>query len=290
MTSQAGAESASVIQPKDRLGFTLFLAISMHAALILGVGVSSDLNLERTPGIEVTLSVTSDPERPEDADYIAATNQLGSGTATSSLEPTTRERTTFHDQTITEIERLETPPPASTADQAVAAITTTGESPDNQSPADQLLPEQPETSLREQSYESLLKDIASLEARLYEEDQQEARAPRVHTLTQASAKSAAEAAYLNTWREKVERVGNANFPEAGIFGDLRLLVLLREDGTLADVRVIDSSGHAELDASAERIVRLAAPYPPFPLEMRKKYDQLEIIRTWKFSRQGNALR
>jgi len=38
-----------------------------------------------------------------------------------------------------------------------------------------------------------------------------------------------------------------------------------------------------------RIVRLAAPYQDFPVEMRKRYDQLEIIRTWKFSRGGNQL-
>lgn len=284
------APNSPTIQPRDRLGFTLFLAISLHAALILGVGVSSDLNLERTPGIEVTLAVSNDPETPKDADYIAATNQQGSGTLVSTSEPTTRERTVFHDKDINEVERQESPPPATVDDRSVSTLTTTSPSPVDNPVNDQLLEQQPVSNPREQSYESLIRDIASLEARLYEEEQNEARGPRTHRLTQASAKSAAEAAYLNTWREKVERIGNANFPDAGIFGDLRLLVVLREDGTLADVRVISSSGHAELDAAAERIVRLAAPFQPFPVEMRKRYDQLEIIRTWKFSRKGNALR
>jgi protein TonB len=52
---------------------------------------------------------------------------------------------------------------------------------------------------------------------------------------------------------------------------------------------MESSGHKSLDNAALRIVRLAAPYPDFPVEMRKHYDQLEIIRTWKFSRSGTTL-
>jgi len=285
----SSSKSAEIL-PRDRLGFTLFMAISLHAALILGVGVSSDLNLERTPSIEVTLSVANDAKAPEDADFIAATHQQGSGTLTSEAEPTTRERTTFHDSAISPVEQMEVPRPSDTKAASVSTVTADSVSDSSHASIDQLLEQDQAPNLRNQSYESLLKDIASLEARLYEEEQADARGPRTHRLTQASTKSAAEAAYLNTWREKVERIGNANFPDAGIFGDLRLLVVLREDGTLADVRVIASSGHSELDAAAERIVRLAAPFQPFPVEMRKRYDQLEIIRTWKFSRKGNALR
>ena len=44
------------------------------------------------------------------------------------------------------------------------------------------------------------------------------------------------------------------------------------------MRILESSGHTELDTAALRIVRLAAPYQDFPVEMRKNYDQLEIIR------------
>ncbi len=108
-------------------------------------------------------------------------------------------------------------------------------------------------------------------------------------LTSVSAKSADEAAYLNMWRQKVERIGNANYPDSRVFGNLRMLVVLSYDGTLTDVRILASSGHKSLDDAALRIVRLAAPYQQFPVEMRKKYDQLEIIRTWKFSRSGARL-
>ncbi len=149
-------------------------------------------------------------------------------------------------------------------------------------PEDQLL-------TQNTNYQELLQEIASLEARIAQEQQALAQEPRVKRLTSVSAKSASEAAYLNMWREKVERVGNANFPGGGLFGKLRLLVVLEADGTLTRVSILEPSGQKALDEAAMRIVRLAAPYQPFPVEMRKKYDQLEIIRTWVFSRTGAAV-
>ena len=279
----------SSIQPRDRLGFTLFLAASLHVAIILGIGFSADLNLDRTPSIEVTLALYNDENAPETADYIAATNQAGSGDASKKSEPTTREQTPFHDEKISPIAQLPEPAPSAAQARQVDAVATTGINDFQIATEVELLDKAEQPHLKEQNYETLLHEIASLEARISEEENASANAPRIRRLTSVSAKSMAEAAYLNTWREKVERIGNANFPDAGLFGDLRLLVVLREDGTLADIRVIASSGHQPLDAAAERIVRLAAPYQPFPVEMRKKYDQLEIIRTWKFSRYGTAL-
>ena len=279
----------SSIQPRDRLGFTLFLAASLHVAIILGIGFSADLNLDRTPSIEVTLALYNDENAPETADYIAATNQAGSGDASEKSEPTTREQTPFHDEKISPIAQLPEPVPSAEQARQIDAVATTGNNDLEIATEVELLDKAEQPHLKEQNYETLLHEIASLEARISEEENASANAPRIRRLTSVSAKSMAEAAYLNTWREKVERIGNANFPDAGLFGDLRLLVVLREDGTLADIRVIASSGYQPLDAAAERIVRLAAPFQPFPVEMRKKYDQLEIIRTWKFSRYGTAL-
>ena len=41
--------------------------------------------------------------------------------------------------------------------------------------------------------------------------------------------------------------------------------------------------------AAIRIVRLAAPFAPFPDELRRTTDVLEIIRTWQF-RKNSSLR
>ena len=59
---------------------------------------------------------------------------------------------------------------------------------------------------------------------------------------------------------------------------------MRPDGSLKDVKVLETSGHQVIDDAALRIVRLAAPYPPFPDEMRQSTDLLEIVRSWQFRR------
>ena len=130
--------------------------------------------------------------------------------------------------------------------------------------------------------------MASLQAQVDDKLEAYAKRPRHHWIS-ASTREHAYASYMEAWRAKVERIGNANYPDSRVYGDLRMLVVLSYDGTLKDVRILESSGHKSLDDAALRIVRLAAPYQQFPVEMRKKYDQLEIIRTWKFSRSGARL-
>ena len=46
--------TALTVTNRDRLSFSLFLAAALHAALILGVGFSSDFNMPDSPSIEVT--------------------------------------------------------------------------------------------------------------------------------------------------------------------------------------------------------------------------------------------
>ena len=108
------------------------------------------------------------------------------------------------------------------------------------------------------------------------------------TLRLANGASASPdfAYYLRSWRRKVERIGQINYPRQakrqGIVGSLRLLVVISADGALQNVRILESSGHRLLDDAALRIVRLAAPYAPFSPAMRKAADVLEIERTWQF--------
>lgn len=282
--------SAITITPRDRLGFTLFLAASLHAALILGVGFRSEDSGPPAPTIEVTLAQHADLEAPEDADFIAQANQLGSGTEADPMETTARTEADFQTDRPQPIAATPVPPePAETRLQR--ELLATASAADDKVTERDLVPVEPDdrpepTAL---TYDKLAEEIASLEARIAEDEQAEARRPRVKRLTSVSTKSAEEAAYLNAWRQKVERIGNANYPPGRIYGDLRLLVVLRYDGALEEVRLLESSGHKVLDDAALRIVRLAAPYQDFPVEMRKKYDRLEIIRTWEFSRSGARL-
>lgn len=95
------------------------------------------------------------------------------------------------------------------------------------------------------------------------------------------------AQYVEDWRAKVEQIGNLNYPEAArrqkIFGSLLLTVHIRADGSVESVEINRSSGQRILDAAAKKIVRLAAPYAPFPPDIRKEVDILSITRTWTFT-------
>jgi protein TonB len=277
------------ITPNDRLSFTLFLAASLHAAIILGVGFSQELDLPDSITIEVTLAQFNDPEAPEDADFIAQANQAGSGLEDEVHELTALQEADFPDTRFQQVSADPLPAlPQITLENE--EILTAISSEIIEASAEEAAPLEPlaAQSISNPLIDALAKEIASLEARIAFEENAKARSPRVKRLTSVSTKTADEAAYLNLWRQKVEQVGNANYP-AGVYGNLRMLVVLKYDGKLTDVRILESSGAKLLDDAALNIVRIAAPFQNFPVEMRKRYDQLEIIRTWKFSRAGARL-
>jgi protein TonB len=94
------------------------------------------------------------------------------------------------------------------------------------------------------------------------------------------------AQYVEDWRQKVERIGNLNYPEAAkgkFYGNLVLTVVIKSDGSLDHVELNRSSGQKLLDDAARRIVEMAAPYPPFPPDVRRDTDIIEITRTWSFT-------
>jgi protein TonB len=106
----------------------------------------------------------------------------------------------------------------------------------------------------------------------------------------ANTRYGPEAAYLNAWVNKVETIGNQNYPDEArrknLNGRLMLEVQLDAWGKVLAIKVNRSSGYPILDTAAENIVRLGAPYAHFSLEMREKYDQITILRTWNFGSSG----
>ena len=98
------------------------------------------------------------------------------------------------------------------------------------------------------------------------------------------------ARYVEDWRQKVERVGNANYPDVArsqkLYGSLVLTVAIKADGRIEAIEVDRGSGKKILDAAAIKIVELAGPYAPFPADIRADTDILYITRTWSFTRAG----
>lgn len=262
----------------------VLLALALHAALVLGVSFNADNTRDYAPQIEVTLANNPASAAPEDARLIAQSNQEGSGNEARMDQLSSQNNLPTHapeQQTA-----LMQSPQEQTDLQQDVLSTTAMARPIVKN--DKVKPVQPENRLDgvSQEVDRLNQEIASLEAALDENKQMYADRPRVRRLTASSAKQSVDAAYLLDWRRRLEAVGNQYYPQAsvryGIYGELRMLVVIRDDGSLEDIRVLSSSGYAVLDEAAIKIVRMAAPFSPFPPELKATTDKLEIVRTWHF--------
>jgi protein TonB len=95
------------------------------------------------------------------------------------------------------------------------------------------------------------------------------------------------ARYIEDWRQKIERVGELNYPQAArdqkLSGHVLVTVAIRADGTVEHVNIDRPSGNRVLDDAARRIVQLAAPFSTFPADIAKDVDILHITRTWTFT-------
>jgi periplasmic protein TonB len=101
-----------------------------------------------------------------------------------------------------------------------------------------------------------------------------------------STRASRQAAYRETWRQRVERAGSANFPWSALTmgqpKSLTLLVTVRADGGVTQTRVLRSSGLPMLDKAALDILRLAGPFPPFPENLRQETTELSFAYKWEF--------
>src|SRR5258706_3429897 len=99
------------------------------------------------------------------------------------------------------------------------------------------------------------------------------------------------AQYEEDWRIKVERFGTLNYPAEArgkLYGNLRLTVTIRPDGSVESIELDRSSGLKVLDAAAFKIVRMATPFAAVPPNIRRDTDLLVITRTWFFG-QGDKI-
>lgn len=63
----------------DRFSFTLFMALAVHAMIVLGITFAPEPPRSSAQTMEITLSQFEDEQAPEEADFLAQTNQQGSG-------------------------------------------------------------------------------------------------------------------------------------------------------------------------------------------------------------------
>jgi len=130
-------------------------------------------------------------------------------------------------------------------------------------------------------------EIERLEAQIRREHQAYQERPRKKFIG-ARTEEYRYTVYIDRWRQRVERVGTLYYPaEArakGIYASLQLTVGIKQTGEIESIEVNRSSGYKFLDRAAERIVRMASPFEPFPKDIRSEWDVLYITRTYTFTR------
>ena len=172
----------------DRFSFTLFMALAVHAIVVLGITFAPEPPRSSAQTMEIALSQFDDEEAPEKADFLAQTSQKGSGT-----EEEVREMTTPQPAEVSQpqVAQVQPEPPAQTEPQPrqekQVVQTESSSSQKVRQPEDRTRPEEEPLPVREKK--SLMErslEIASLEARFDAQQQAYARKPRVMRVTAAS--------------------------------------------------------------------------------------------------------
>ncbi|MDN0083057.1 TonB family protein [Crenobacter sp. SG2305] len=92
--------------------------------------------------------------------------------------------------------------------------------------------------------------------------------------------------YVEAWRLKMERLGTLNYPEVARDQEasLELAVVIDSSGALRSVKLRRGSGQPAINQAAIDLVKMAAPFAPFPAQLAARANALEIVRRWNFTR------
>jgi protein TonB len=283
--------SPDQLQPRpDNFSTMLFIAALFHSILILGVSFTAgeaDSPSAEATSVEVVLLTREYEKRPDskDAEYIAQQNLVGAGNTTEDDELRVAYGRNASpvmpgpEREGTERE-MQQSPGQSGAGQLLYAHTPNGgvrARSDRQQNTEQstLRTGMPGTAntieiLATPDMETVLKGAR----------------PRQIVIS-ANTRESRIAAYLDSWKRRVERVGTMNFPRELLkqpdIRDPVLQVSIAASGKLTEVIVLAGSGNRELDMAAVDILRRAAPFDPFPEYLRNDYDALKFSYEWRFS-------
>jgi protein TonB len=277
--------------------YALIASLAIHAvlAVIQFRAIELAKKQDRGPPLEIALVNAKSIAKPMKADILAQANLEGGGNTDANRRAKTplpvlpKERQSSEIAVVTQrVEKLErqTKELMTQMKGAPIAVETPAPAPAAAESAEKSdLPSA--TELMQKTLE-----VMRLEAQIAKDMDAYQKRPRRKHLG-ASAEEYRFARYVEDWRLKVERVGNLNYPEAArqmkLYGNLILTVSIRADGSVEKVIVDRSSGRKVLDAAAVKIVEMSAPYAPFPSDIARDTDILDITRTWRFA-PGDELR
>jgi protein TonB len=276
----------------ERLGSTLFLAALVHGVVILGItfGAAPFTGEGVVPSLNVTLVLDTGLEElaADTATLLANRNQRGAGQAAAGLRPTS---TLSAEQAVTQVGD---PLGADATDGTPREETPSAEQLVSRGSSPELVPALPQptddpAAIRQRAATLVQQSVpqtTAMELGMRAELPNGSDDARTLIATPSTRQSGL-AEYLDGWRRRVERIGTANYPKEllGNIGAGRptLEVVIAADGRLDDIVVRRSSGDKALDQAALKILRLAAPFPPLPDNIRKDYDVLRFAYEWDFS-------
>jgi periplasmic protein TonB len=278
---------------RDRLTTTVFMAALVHGVIIVGVtfGSSGRVN-QGAPGLEVLIVSEDVPEaqKNDNATYLAQRTQLGSGNTTDAPEARTPRAAAEHSANNGRADGT-----ALIEDAGALLATADTRSLTTTAPMPEILYFAPPASLTESPEVPVLADGNSDRDRAGLDDSQDSqvRGPKRDELwVTPDTREALVAPYLVAWRNKIERLGTINFPQAAWRApgtrnpDVEVVILA--DGTLESATIRRSSGSAKLDQAAVDILKLASPFDPFPKELADQYRLLRFTYGWEFD--GGSVR
>jgi protein TonB len=270
---------------KSRLSFSFATSVILHTFVLFGIGAAlpePSRSLSPKQPLEVTLVNSRSRNRPNDALALAQNNLDGGG----NVEEDRRLRTPLPsldngknftpEQLAQRVQQLEKETKRLLT--SVKGSYTVAQ--------EKYIQEKTSNDASGQDLVNRSMEIARLEAEISHNLDTYEKMPR-RKFIGARTQEYRYAQYVEDWRSKVERIGNLNYPQQArdqkIFGKLTLTVSIRADGSVENIEINRSSGQRILDAAAQRIVKLAAPYAVFPPDIRKETDILSITRTWSFT-------
>ena len=273
----------------NHLSSTMFLAALFHGVVIMGVtftGADNPPVSDDATTLEVVL-ITGEYEKqqaPDDAQLLAERNLRGAGNASDVPVQIAYGRNY----------RPRMPGPEQDGDPEAldqgmltpmmrVAVDTHNKDSRNKIPDDYHDQAQPKPALRGMpGAENPVEILAAPDS----ETLLPSTAPRELVIS-ATTRESRIAAYLDSWKRKVERVGTNNFPHdishRNLLRNPTLEVAIAADGTLEEVIVLTSSGERRLDQAAMEILILAAPFEAFPEFLHQDYDVLRFAYEWRFT-------
>jgi len=271
------------ISASDSLLIAFFFAVVMHAFILLGVSFTTPQPQKVNKQIEITLASTPVKKAPKNAKYLAQDNQLGAGSNRHKPTPPKQKLPSQGNSRIKppgqRKSQIESKPKAKkvviTQKQAEHKISSAKE----QAPPSKV--KRPKLST-----EALQQQIAQLGAKI-RHSQQSSEQTKIKFVNSVSTHKYLAAQYVADWEQKVEKVGNMNYPEVarkkGFSGSLTTDVGIKPNGTIYSIRITKSSGNKALDDAAKRIIRLSAPFATLLTKILQELDVLVITRVWRFS-------